>query len=233
MPIAMGPVVSGSAKLSTPESLKEQQEKAAKRRSDRLIAKWGSDNYTDDDVRYLEGAYNSLASEYKGNINPRLEMNIVDICKWRLERERCVRSGDVAGAKRYTEMIKTTMDSEAMKVGDSKAQEAFRVDSLVERLEQKGLLRDGVFVLENVVEYVKTDGGRFDMSRDALDTMMLSMLNAYRFNQGMGELTDLEQEMRVVDKLGEFMEVPDEVERRTMFDLGVQVVHSERKKWQE
>lgn len=186
----------------------------------RTIAKWG-EGYSEAEYRTLERTYDSLAAEYRGAINPRLELNLIDISKWRMERDRCVSSGDTAAAKRYTDMIKATLDSEAMKVGDAKRVEAIRVDGLADRLEKMGMLKDGELLLTKVVEYIRTDRAKFQLSRDAVDAMMLSMINAYRFNNGLSELAELPEDMRIQDKLGEFLENQPQRERDLMLELGM------------
>lgn len=187
---------------------------------DRMEAKWG-EGFSEAEYRTLERTYNSLAAEYRGAINPRLELNLIDISKWRLERDKAVKAGDTAAAKRFTDMIKATLDSEAMKVGDTKPTEAMRADGLAQRLEELNLLKDGTLVLKNVIEYIRNDRGSYQISRDAIDAMMLSMTNAYRFNNGLSEIPELPEDMRIQDKLGEFLETPTMEERSTMLELGM------------
>ena len=186
----------------------------------RYSAKWG-EGRTDEQYKELQRTYDSLAAEYKGAITPRMELNLRDISTWRLERSEAVAGGDIASAKRLTEMIKTTMDSEAMKAGDAKPVEKFRVDSFVDALEKKGLLRDGALLMEGVIHYIQNDKGNFTMSRDAIDAMMLSIVNAMRFNNGMTELPELTEELEIRDRLGEFVKQPSVQERNTMMELGM------------
>lgn len=187
---------------------------------DQMEAKWG-EGFSEAEYRTLERTYNSLAAEYRGAINPRLELNLIDISKWRLERDKAVKAGDTAAAKRFTDMIKATLDSEAMKVGDAKPIEPIRVDGLADRLERMGLLKNGVLVLKNVISYIQNDRGNYQVSRDAIDAMMLSMTNAYRFNNGLSEIPELPDNMRIQDLLGEFLATPTQEERSTMMELGL------------
>lgn len=187
---------------------------------EQLEQKWG-EGLEAEDYKALERTYKSLAAEYRGVINPRLELNLIDISKWRLERDKCVKRGDTASAKRYTDMIKATLDSEAMKVGDAKPVEAIRIDGLADKLEKMGLLKDGNLVLSKVINYVKNDRGNYQMSRDSIDAMMLSMINAYRFNNGISEIPELPAEVRVQDRLGEFLAVPTLSEKETLMELGM------------
>ena len=187
---------------------------------EQMEAKWG-EGLDESDYRTLERTYKSLAAEYRGAINPRLELNLIDISKWRLERDKCVKSGDTASAKRYTDMIKATLDSEAMKVGDAKPVEAIRVDGLADRLEAMGLMKNGMLVMKNVISYVQNDRGNYQVSRDGIDAMMLSMLNAYRFNNGLSEIPELPDNMRIQDVLGEFLAAPSKEERSVMIELGM------------
>ena len=194
--------------------------KAFEAKRKRLEDRWG-EGLDISDYRALERTFMSLAAEYKGTMNPRLELNLIDICKWRLERDKAVKVGDTAAAKRYTDMIRATMDSEAMKVGDSKPLESMRIDGLADRLEKAGMLKNGVLVLEGVIDYIQNDRGTFQMSRDAVDAMMLSMINAYRFNNGLSEIPELPEDVRMQDKLGEFMQQTSPGERSLLLDLGV------------
>ena len=59
------------------------------------------------------------------------------------------------------------------------------------------------------------------MSRDAVDAMLLSMVNAYRFNNGLSEIPELPDDVRIQDRLGEFMAAPSAEERSVMMDLGL------------
>lgn len=186
----------------------------------KLADRWG-EGLEESEYSYLEKSYKSLIASYKGAVTPRLQMNILDICKYRLERDKAVRRNDTASAKRYTDMIKIIMDSEAMKVGDKKQSEPARVDGLVDRLEQMGLMKNGELMLQSVINYIKTDKGQFETSRDAIDSMMLSMINAYRFNNGLSDIVELPEDLRVQDRLGEFVEAPTMDERNIMNELGM------------
>lgn len=196
------------------------REESQREALDQMEAKWG-EGFSAAEYRTLERTYNSLAAEYRGAINPRLELNLIDISKWRLERDKAVKAGDTAAAKRFTDMIKATLDSEAMKVGDAKPIEPLRVDGLADRLERMGMLKNGVLVLKNVISYIQNDRGNYQVSRDAIDAMMLSMTNAYRFNNGLSEIPELPDNMRIQDLLGEFLATPTQEERSTMMDLGL------------
>lgn len=196
-----------------PAAMSEEQRK-------QLAEKWGED-YSDKDLWELERTYKSLAEDYKGGISSRQRMNLIDLSRWRLERQKLIDAGDVNAAKKISDMIKATMDSEAMKATDIKPTSAMRVDTFAERLEKKGLLKDGVLVLQNVIDYVQTDKGAFHMSRDALDMCMLSMYNAMRFNNGLSEVTEVPREMLVQDALGEFLDSVTPGERNAMMELGM------------
>lgn len=185
-----------------------------------LVDKWG-DTYSTAEFRELERTYKSLAEDYRGGVSARQKMTLIDISKWRLERQKAMDSGDTQAAKRISDMIKATMDSEAMKAADIKPSSAIRVDAWAEKLEQKGLLRDGVLVLENVIKFVQTDRGCFQMSRDAIDMMMLSIYNAMRFNNGLSEVTELPREMQIQDALGEFADTITPNEKSVMMELGM------------
>ena len=89
------------------------------------------------------------------------------------------------------------------------------------KLKDMGLLKDGVLLLDGVIDYIRNDRGNYQMSRDAVDAMMLSMTNAYRFNNGLSEIPELPEDMRIQDKLGEFLDTPTMDERNIMMELGM------------
>ena len=155
----------------------------------RLEIRWG--DRSTEEYKALERSYASLAEEYKGSVTKRLDMSLRDIALWRLERDKLIKEGDTAGAKRMTEMIQSTMNSEALRVGDTKRAEKMSIDGFAARLEAEGLMEKGVLVLENVIQYVRNDHGKFEMSRDAIDAMILSIVNAVRFNNGLSEVSKL------------------------------------------
>ena len=90
-------------------------------------------------------------------------------------------------------------------------------------LEKHGMMKDGVFLLNGVINYIRNDKGRFNMSRDALDAQILAITNTMRMNNGLSELVELPEELQVQDRLGEFMAEPSFKERETMMELGMAV----------
>ena len=95
-----------------PAAMSEEQRK-------QLFEKWGED-YSDKELWELERTYKSLADDYKGGLSSRQRMNLIDLSRWRLERQKQIDAGDINAAKKISDMIKATMDSEAMKATDIK-----------------------------------------------------------------------------------------------------------------
>lgn len=216
-----------SAYKPIPAARPEQQArvKYGEERMEEFHRRWGDGPdeapYTLKVYEQMQRNYDSLASEYKGAITPRLEMALIDLARLRYLRDEEMRKGNGKDAKTYQEMIDKVMTGEAMKAGDAKPTEKFAIDSLATRLEARGLMDNGVLILENVIDYIRNDHGVYHMSKDAIDMCLLSMLNAIRFNNGLSELTELPEDMKVQDKFGEFLPEPTQDEKNAMMEFGM------------
>lgn len=184
----------------------------------KLQERWG-DEWTDEEFRALERNYRNLANDNTDVFND-VAMHLRDIAEWMLRRKQAIQVGDT---KMITSLNASIKQSFAM-IKDTREQKAVAkrsVDGLVRRLEEKGMLRDGVMLLDGVIDYIRNDHGTYHMSKDSADAMMLSIINAMRFNNGVNELVELPEELAVQDVLGEFMEEPDYSEKQTLLELGM------------
>lgn len=181
-----------------------------------LQDRWGDQ----DDETYiaLERDYRTLARDNMDVLDS-VAMHIRDQVKWRKLREEAIRCGDTKMITALNQSIKQAEDM-IKAAREAKVVVRAKVDDMAARCEKKGLMKDGVLTLEGVIDYIKTDHGVFHMSRDACDMMMLSCINAARFNSGTSELVELPEEYEIQDKLGEFMEAPTPFEKGTMAELG-------------
>lgn len=184
----------------------------------KMQERWG-DEWTDDEFRALERNYRNLAND-NTDVFKDVAMHLRDIAEWMLRRKQAIQVGDT---KMVTSLNASIKQSFAM-VKDAREQKAVAkrsVDGLVRRLEEKGMLKNGVMLLDGVVDYIQNDHGTYHMSKDAADAMMLSIINAMRFNNGVNELVELPEELAVQDVLGEFMEEPEYSEKQTLLELGM------------
>ena len=191
--------------------------------------KWGSrldadgkrTAYSDEDLEELERLYKNQAAEYSA-MTPRQKSGVIEICIMRLEMFRCMAVGDSAGAKRYSDMIKSVMDREAMKAGDVKQLEATRIDSLIVNLENKGAIRDGKIVgRDKLAEILLKDHPKYHTSMDVVDSMLFAIINTMKKNNGESEITSLPLSAQVEDVFEELQKKPTERELKAMAETGI------------
>lgn len=191
--------------------------------------KWGSRldadgkriPYSDEDLLELERLYKNQAAEYSA-MTPRQKSGVIEICIMRLEMFRCMAVGDSAGAKRYSDMIKSVMDREAMKAGDVKQLEATRIDSLIVNLENKGAIRDGKIVgKDELAEILLKDHPQYHTSMDVVDSMLFAIINTMKRNNGESEINSLPLSAQIEDVFGELQKKPTDREIKAMAETGI------------
>lgn len=190
---------------------------------EKLEERWGTE-WTDEEYIALERNYRNLASD-NTDIFSDVAMHLRDISEWMLRRKKAIQFGDTKMVTSLNASIKQSfsMIKDAREQKEQKAVAKRTVDGLVRRLEDKGMMKDGVMLLDGVLEYVQTDHGTYHMTKDVADAMMLSIVNAMRYNNGVSEIVELPEELRVQDLLGEFVEEPTYGEKQMLFDLGLNV----------
>lgn len=190
---------------------------------ERLEERWG-DEWTDEEYISLERNYRNLSND-NTDIFGDVAMHLRDISEWMLRRKKAIHIGDSKMVTSLNASIKQSfsMIKDAREQKEQKAIAKQTVDGLVRRLEDKGMLKDGVMLLDGVINYIQNDHGTYHMSKDVADAMMLSIINAMRYNNGVSELVELPEELRVQDLLGEFVEEPTYGEKQMLFELGLNV----------
>ena len=197
-------------KLKTPDDITPEIR-------EKLQERWG--DYSDEDYIALERNYRNLIND-NHDVFDEVAMHLRNIAEWLLLQKKAIRMGDT---KMSTALNANIKQSFAM-VKDAREQKVTAkrsIDGLVRRLEERGMLKDGVMILEGVVDYIRNDHGTYHMSKDAADAMMLSIVNAMRFNNGLSDLMELPEDMQVQDRLGEFIDEPTLEEKQTMMELGL------------
>lgn len=185
-------------------------------RRDRWDREWG-EAVPDTDCKKLDQTYDMIAEEYRPNITKRLEINLRDLAKIRLLRDKAIEEGNSSAVKQYTDAIDKIMASESMKAGDVKPVEALRPDALIDRLEKRGVT---LMSQEEVARYINGDKGEYSTSIDIVDFMMLKWMNTYRANNGESELGMLPKSLQVEDLYGELQPRLTQKEADAMADLG-------------
>lgn len=197
---------------SAPKSHKETDSE----RRERWNHEWG-ESVPDADCKKLDQTYDMIAEEYRPNITKRLEINLRDLAKIRLLRDKAIEEGNSSAVKQYTDAIDKIMASESMKAGDAKPVEALRPDALIDRLEKRGVT---LMSQEEVARYINGDKGEYSTSLDVIDQIMLRWINTFRANNGESELGMLPKSLQVEDLYGELQPRLTQKEADTLADLG-------------
>ena len=167
--------------------------------------------YTPDDYEILNKQYNALTEE-RPNRNAQAELAIIRICKWTLEQEKCFAKKEFAEAQKIGSLIEKEMASEELRRKDAKAQNMARLDDIVLAVERAGLnIPDEDELLTMLANHAfhKT----YPITRDAADQMLLQIINASRWNEGLQEFDRLPNNLKITDELGEFSTAQDSTEK--------------------
>ena len=203
--------------IETPEEkLVEPTEETPEERRKRWDKTWG-ETANDADCRKLDNTYDMIAEEYRPNITSRLEINLRDIAKIRLLRDKAIEEGNSSAVKQYTDAIDKIMASESMKAGDTRPTEALRPDALIDRLEKKGVT---LYSQEEVARYINGDKGKYKTSLDIVDYIMLKEYNTFRQNNGESEIGMVPKSLQVEDLYGELQPRITKKEADTLAELG-------------
>lgn len=198
------------AKLRTPADITDEIR-------ERLEERWG-DGWKDEDYIALERNYRNLCND-NPDMTSEIAMFLRDIAEAMHRRKKAIDMGDTKMINSLTSSIKQSFAA-VKEARDQKVASKLSIDGLVRVLEERGLMKNGIMLMDGVLEYIRNDHNTFHMSHDAVDAMMLSIVNAMRFNNGVNELVELPEELQVQDVLGEFVEEPSYDERQLMMELG-------------
>lgn len=189
---------------------------------------WGANStknpYTAEDYDELDRIYEALASDLMaaGGVSVKQEFILRDCAKMTLDRDKMRAIGQYDKAAKLNKMIQDNLSSEGLRKKDAKPIDDVRIDSLVEALEKKGLLKNGKQCdPDEMFQILFGRPPKYPYTKDAAEQMILINENRMRQNDGMAELTTLPSEMRLHDELGEFAETPNEQEKEAYEKLGL------------
>lgn len=189
---------------------------------------WGANSaknpYTAEDYDELDRIYDALASDLvaAGGVSVKQEFILRDCAKMTLDRDKMRAIGQYDKAAKLNKMIQDNLSSEGLRKKDAKPIDDVRIDSLVEALEKKGLLKNGKQCdPDEMFQILFGRLPKYPYTKDAAEQMILINENRMRQNDGMAELTTLPPEMRLHDELGEFTETPNEQEKEAYEKLGL------------
>ena len=172
--------------------------------------KWGkgpTDHpYTQEDYDKLDRIFSAIADN-RPAIGPQTQMAIEKISRWTLEQDYYFYNGDPQKAKLLGDLIKSEMENEQLRKKDELPQDLEKLDGIVRALEAKGLL--GL----PFPELLKKLHPEYQMTKDAAEQILLAIYNTSAWNEGRAEVASLPPSLRLNDKLGEFMQEPDEAEK--------------------
>lgn len=183
--------------------------------------RWGS-GLDDSEYEELDRKYRVESHEFKGNITPRIEKNLIALSKLDLEFDRAVRRGDFDTANRITDIIKKTRDMESMKASDEKPAEEMRVDAIVDALEKRGAMTDGTLCdRKTLLKWIaESTRGNYATSLDVIDTVMLVTENARRRTEGERPLSYVPKDLQIDDARHELQDEMTPQEMAVMQELG-------------
>lgn len=206
----------------------ERVETGKKPGTARQRARWGSGGtknpYTDDDYDELDRIFKALSSDLisSGGLTTKQDFILQNCAKWTLEMQKATENRAFDQAKRLNDLIQSNLSSENLRKKDAKPVEDVRIDSIVDKLEKVGLLKDGKQCSpDKMFEILFGRPPKYAYTKDAAEKVLLSIINRTRSNDGLPEFAVLPEEDRIEDELGEFAKEPNAAEKEAYAKLGL------------
>lgn len=205
----------------TAGSGEEKGADSSENRKEAWLTKWGA-GLSDAEYEELDRKYEVESHEFKGNLTPRIEKNLIALSKLDVEFDRAMREGDFDKANRITDIIKKTRDMESLRASDDKPTEEMRVDAIVDALEKRGAMTDGTLLgRDELLKWIaESSHTHYSTSLDIIDAVMLVSENARRRTEGERVLSSLPDYLQVEDKYGELEIGMTDQEKAVMQELG-------------
>ena len=197
--------------------------------------RWGTlDGYTTEEYNELDQMYENRASAFRGQmITDQMDYTLMVVAKWQLIAGKFLRAGDVKAASDAWKAIDAMLASECLRKKDEKPEDETLLDDFVTALEDHGLMEKGHFLsLEDTVKVLRegfVKSQNYDYSVDVIDQMILAMINAVRNNNDFQMLTELPEELQVVDEFGNFTPEETEKEIEAKKYAGLTKIHKDKK----
>lgn len=181
--------------------------------------------YTPEDYEVLNKQYIALTEE-RPNRNTQAELAIIRICKWTLEQEKLIAKKEYADAQKIGSLIEKEMSGEELRKKDQRAENVARLDDIVLAVERAGLnIPDEDELLTLLANH--SFHPQYPITLDAADQMLLQIINASRWNEGLTEFDRLPDGIKLTDELGEFSPVADSTEKYLYKELQLVPMTSE------
>lgn len=181
----------------------------------------GNGGYTTADYNRLDELFNTYSSRLE---KPDTQQEyILRLCsRMTLDMEKLLSAGDVGNAQKLNKMIQENLASENLRRKDAKPVEDFKLDLWADALEKAGLMKNGKRCPpDEMFRILFCRPTKYKYSADAAEQILTICVNRARVNDGMGELSTIEPDMRIIDELGEFTEEQSERELEVYSKLGI------------
>lgn len=199
-------------KLVATESSMQTRRKGSKRQRD----DWGEmDGFSQEEYDELDRLYKIQSKPFEATgIDELLEYNLREICKNLLRYSIASAQGKAKDAKQFLDQAETIKASNLMRKRDEKPVEDLRIDTIVDKLEKKGFMKNGkLLTLPELLKLIPNMRPQYPHSIDAADQMMFCIENTMRRNAGLGSVSELSESMMIDALPGEFMEEAPEWEK--------------------
>lgn len=189
---------------------------------------WGTGDekrpYSKEDYDELDRLYKVMSSELEsaGGISVKQEFILRRCAKRTLMMQEFEAKGLYDKATKIAKLIDQDLASEMLRKKDLKPIDDTRLDDLTVALERSGIMKDGKFCAPD--EMFRILFGRppkYPYTKDAVEQAILINENRMRNNDGMPELGELPDDMRLYDELGEFAEEQSPQEMEAYEKLGL------------
>lgn len=186
--------------------------------------KWGAgvdEPYTEEQYEELDRQYENRAASYKGQtITPQMEDTLIKVCKWNMQIEALIKAGKYGDAYKLNDMVDKALASENMRRKDEKPLENFKMDALINAMENNGVMEEGKFLTyEKTVRALRDNfikSHKYDYSLDVADQVLNDIYNTERKNADEPTAYSLPKDMQPEDIYGEFLAAPTDAEKANM-----------------
>ncbi len=186
---------------------------------------WG-EGYTESDYKQLDDLYRTMTAQLDdtGGIDRQQEDTARTCAMMALQRNKLIRSrakDDIDTAAKFDKMIRENLKDSNMRKADILPTQAQRLDGFVDALRKAGLAPDMTQedVLNVIYSWLKRKKYP-NMTTDAADWMLLSILRTMARNDDLPEPAELDEDMSLAAFESEFADEPNEEEDAAYEYLG-------------
>ena len=187
---------------------------------------WG-DGYSESDYRQLDDLYRTMTSQLDatGGLDPQQQDTARTCARMALNRNKLISSykdkDAIATANTLDKMIRENLKDSNMRKADILPTQKQRLDGFVDALQRQGLSIE--MTEEDVFAwfYRKCKQKKYEMTTDAADWMLLSILRTMAKNDDLTEPMDIEEDMSLAAFESEFADEPNEDEQAAYEYLGI------------